>query len=415
MSATARNVARGFDPVAARADFPILQPDANGRRLVFLDTAASAQKPEVVIDAISECYRRGYANIHRGVYELSATATSAFEEVRGKAQRLLGAASAEEIVFVRNTTEAINLVAASWGRTNVGPGDEILITEMEHHSNIVPWQRLCEERDARLRVVPIDDDGALRMEAFEALLNARTRLVAVAHASNALGSVNPIAEIVRLAHAQGALVLVDGAQMVPHHTVDVGELDCDFYTFSAHKLFGPSGVGVLHGKASLLADMPPYMSGGGMIQTVTFEKTTYMDPPHRFEAGTPDIGGVAGFGAAIDYVTGLGLEAIASHEQELLAYATDELSALPGLRIIGTAAEKVAVLSFVLDCAHPHDIGTILDREGVAVRTGHHCAQPVMARFGVPATVRASFALYNTKDDVAALVRGLGAVRELFA
>ncbi len=399
-----------FDPVRARRDFPILQTEG----FVFLDSAASAQKPQCVIDAIADCYNHDYANIHRGIYELSARATANFEAVRETARRFIGAAEAREIIFVRNTTEAINLVASTYGRQNVGPGDEVLITTMEHHSNIVPWQMLCEEKGAILRVAPIDDRGTLMLDEFEKLLGPRTKIVAVAHISNALGTVNPVAELTRLAHAYGAAVVIDGAQAVPHYPVNVSDLDCDFYALSSHKVFGPTGVGVLYGKASLLESMPPYQGGGSMIQTVTFEKTTYADLPQRFEAGTPDIGGVAGFGAALDYVTHLGLDAIESHERELLAYATDALAEIPGLRLIGTAPQKAAILSFSLDGVHPHDVGSILDHEGIAVRSGHHCAQPVMERFGVPATVRASLALYNTREDVDALVRALHTVRELF-
>ena len=400
----------GFDPVRSRRDFPILQAEG----FVFLDSAASAQKPQCVIDAISDCYSHDYANIHRGVYELSARATANFEAVRETVQRFIGAAEAREIVFVRSTTEAINLIASTYGRQNVGPGDEVLITTMEHHSNIVPWQMLCEEKGAVLRVAPIDDRGALMLDEFEKLLCPRTKIVAIAHISNALGTVNPVAEITRLAHEHGAVVVIDGAQAVSHQRVDVSDLDCDFYALSSHKVFGPTGVGALYGKAALLESMPPYQGGGSMIQSVTFEKTSYAGIPQRFEAGTPDIGGIAGFGAALDYVTGLGLDAIGSHERELLAYATDALAEIPGLRPIGTAPQKAAILSFSLDGVHPHDVGSILDHEGVAVRSGHHCAQPVMERFGVPATVRASIALYNTREDIDALVRALHTVRELF-
>jgi cysteine desulfurase/selenocysteine lyase len=399
-----------FDPVRARKDFPILQTEG----FVFLDSAASAQKPQCVIDEITNCYSRDYANIHRGVYELSARATANFEAVRVTAQRFIGAAEAREIVFVRNATEAINLIAATYGRRNVGPGDEVLITEMEHHSNIVPWQMLCEEKGAVLRVAPIDDRGALMMDEFEKLLSSRTKIVAVTHISNALGTVNPVAEITQLAHAHGAAVVIDGAQAAPHHRIDVSDIDCDFYALSAHKVFGPTGVGVLYGKAALLEAMPPYQGGGSMIQTVSFEKTTYAEIPQRFEAGTPAIGGVAGFGAALSYVSSLGLDAIERYERELLIYATDALLEVPGLQLIGTAPQKAAVLSFSLTGVHPHDVGSVLDHEGVAVRAGHHCAQPVMAHFGVPATVRASLALYNTREDVDALVRGLHVVRELF-
>jgi cysteine desulfurase/selenocysteine lyase len=400
----------GFDPTRAKQDFPILQNTG----LIFLDSAASAQKPQCVIDAIANCYSRDYANIHRGVYELSARATANFEAVRETTKLFIGAAEAREIVFVRNTTEAINLVAATYGRQNVGPGDEVLVTEMEHHSNIVPWQMLCEEKGAVLKVAPMDDRGALILDEFEKLLCSRTKIVAVAHISNALGTVNPVEEITRLAHAQGAVVVIDGAQAIPHHRVDVASLDCDFYALSSHKVFGPTGVGVLYGKAALLESMPPYQGGGSMIETVRFEKSTYAEIPQRFEAGTPDIGGIAGFGAALDYVTGLGLDAIERHERELLAYATDVLAKVPGLQLIGTAPQKAAVISFSLEGVHPHDVGSILDHEGIAVRTGHHCAQPVMEHFGVPATVRASFALYNTREDVDALVRALHTVRELF-
>ncbi len=404
-----RDTAR-FDPLRARKDFPILQKEG----FVFLDSAASAQKPQCVIDEICNCYSRDYANIHRGVYELSARATANFEAVRAGAQRFIGAAEAREIVFVRNATEAINLIAATYGRRNVGLGDEVLITEMEHHSNIVPWQMLCEEKGALLKVAPMDDRGALIMEEFEKLLCARTKIVAAAHISNALGTVNPVAEITRLSREHGAAVVIDGAQAVPHHRIDVAELDCDFYAFSSHKVFGPTGVGVLYGKAALLEAMPPYQGGGSMIESVRFDKTTYAHIPQRFEAGTPDIAGVAGFGAALAYVSGLGIDAIERHERELLAYAMEELADFPGLRLIGTAPQKAAVISFSLEGVHPHDVGSILDHEGIAVRTGHHCAQPVMEHFGVPATVRASLALYNTREDIDALVRALHVVREVF-
>ncbi|MEE8476385.1 MAG: cysteine desulfurase [Myxococcota bacterium] len=403
-----------FDAERARKDFPILGQTIHGKPLIFLDSAASAQKPEPVIDAIAQFYRSDYANIHRGVYELSLRATRAFEAAREKARRFLNAKEAREIVFVRGTTEAINLVAQTYGRTNVGSGDEILITQMEHHSNIVPWQLLCEEKKAKLRVVPIDDSGALVMEEFQKLLTPRTRIVAVTHVSNALGTINPVREIIDLAHRQGVPVLLDGAQAVPHQRVDVTALDCDFYTFSSHKVFGPSGVGVLYGRAELLEAMPPYQGGGEMILSVSFEKTTYKEIPHKFEAGTPDIAGVVGLGAALDYVMALDPRALMEYERELLDYATKELSKVGGLRMIGTAPRKTAVVSFVVEGVHAHDVGTILDQEGIAVRTGHHCAQPVMDRFGVPATVRASFALYNTRADVDALVAGLGEVREVF-
>lgn len=404
-----------FDPERARTDFPILSTSVHGKPLVFLDSAASAQKPNCVIEAVSDVYRSCYANVERGVYELSVRATQAVEAAREKTARFIAAPESREVIFVRNATEAINLVAHSYGRRNVGPGDEILITHMEHHANIVPWQMLCEQTGARLRVAPIDDRGQLMLEEFEKLMTPRTKLVSVAHVSNALGTINPIEEIVRIAREHGAPVLVDGAQAVPHQRVDVAALGCDFYAFSGHKVFGPSGAGVLWGRAELLEAMPPFMGGGSMIRSVTFEKTTYQGIPHKFEAGTPDIAGIVGLGAAIDYVTGLGLDAIATHERELLGYATEALSGVPGLRLIGTAERKASVLSFVLEGVHPHDIGTILDLEGIAVRTGHHCAQPVMERFGVPATARASFALYNTKSDVDALIAGLAKVREVFA
>ena len=403
-----------FDAERARKDFPILSQTVHGKPLVFLDSAASAQKPQPVIDAISRLYAADYANIHRGVYELSLRATEAVEDARRRVARFIGA-DPQEIVFVRNATEAINLVAATYGRESVREGDEVLITHMEHHANIVPWQRLCEERGAALRVAPIDDRGQLVLEAFEALLSPRTRIAAVTHVSNALGSVNPVDEIVRLAHARGIPVLVDGAQAVPHGPVDVRQLDCDFYAFSGHKLFGPSGIGVLYGKAERLAAMPPYMGGGEMILSVSFEKTIYKEPPYRFEAGTPDIAGAVGLGAAIDYLEAQDLDAVAAYERELLAYAEEALTSIPGLRLIGTAEHEASAISFVMDAVHPHDIGTILDREGIALRTGHHCAQPVMQRFGIPATARASLALYNTRADVDALVSALQEVREVFA
>jgi len=404
----------GYDVDRVRKDFPILDQEVNGHPLVFLDSAASAQKPRQVIEALSRFYSKDYANIHRGVYQLSERATAAFEASRQKTARFLGA-DPREIVFVRGTTEAINLVAQTFGREGVGRGDEILITAMEHHSNIVPWQMLCEEKGAILRVAPIDDSGALMLEEFEKLVSPRTKLVAVAHVSNALGTVNPVDEITRIAHERGVPVLVDGAQAVPHDRVDVGALDCDFYAFSSHKVFGPSGVGVLYGRADLLEAMPPWQGGGEMIQSVTFEKSTWNAIPHKFEAGTPDIAGVVGLGAALDYVESLDRAALLAHERDLLDYGTAALEAIPGVRLIGTAPRKSSVLSFVIDGIHPHDVGTILDQHGIAVRTGHHCAQPVMERFGVPATVRASLALYNTRSDLDALVKGIHAVRELFA
>ena len=404
-----------LDTARVRADFPILQREVRGKRLVFLDSAASAQKPRAVIDAMRDHYEQGYANIHRGVYHLSQVSTQAYEATRAKAARFLGAASEREVVFTRNATEGINLVAQTWGRANVGEGDEILVTQLEHHANIVPWQMLCEQTGASLRVVPIDDDGALGMDEFEKLLTPRTKLVGVSHVSNALGTINPVRHICERARANGSVVLVDGAQAAPHLAIDVQALGCDFYVITGHKLFGPTGVGVLYGRLELLEAMPPYQGGGDMIEQVTFEKTTYAPVPTKFEAGTPDINGVIGLGAAIDYVDALGLDAIAAHEHDLLVYATERLEAVEGLRIIGTAPEKAAVVSFVLDFAHSHDVGTILDQDGIAVRTGHHCAQPVMDRFGLAATARASFSIYNTRDDVDALVASLEKVRELFA
>jgi cysteine desulfurase/selenocysteine lyase len=408
-------IAAGFDVERIRRDFPILHQQIHGKPLVYLDNAASAQKPQAVIDAISECYSRYYANIHRGVHALSERSTAAYEGVREKVRRFVNAASAREIIFTRGTTEAINLVASSFGGMRVGPGDEVLITTMEHHSNIVPWQMLCERRGARLRVAPISDNGELLLDAYERLLNERTRLVAVVHVSNALGTINPVEEMIRLAHAKGIPVLLDGAQAVPHLAVDVQALDCDFYAFSAHKVFGPSGVGVLYGKADLLEAMPPYQGGGDMINLVTFEKTEYADLPNKFEAGTPPIAGVIGLGATLDWVRTVGMDTIAAHEHDLLVYATARLSEIPGLRIMGTARHKAAVVSFTLAGVHPHDIGTILDREGVAIRAGHHCAQPLMQRYGVPATARASFAVYNTHEEVDALVAAIHKVQELFA
>jgi cysteine desulfurase/selenocysteine lyase len=405
---------RAYDVAAIRRDFPILSLRVYGKPLVYLDNAASAQKPRAVIDAERDVYERGYANIHRGVHYLSVHATDAYDASREKARALLNAAEPHEIVFVRGTTEAVNLVAQTWGRTNVRAGDEILITALEHHSNIVPWQMLCEERGARLAVAPILDSGAVDLDAFERLLTPRTRMVSVAHLSNALGTVLPVKRIAELAHAAGALVFVDGAQAVPRMPVDVRALGADFYAFSSHKVYGPSGVGVLYGRTELLDAMPPYQGGGDMIRSVTFEKTTYNALPYKFEAGTPNIAGGIAFGAALDYVTGIGLARIEAHERDLLAYATESLSGIPEATIVGTAPEKAGVLSFVLEGVHPHDIGTVLDREGIAVRTGHHCAQPVMDRFGLPATARASFGLYNTREEVDALVAGIRTVLGMF-
>ena len=404
-----------YDVAAVRKDFPILARRVHGKPLAFLDSAASAQKPRAVIDAMSDLYSAHYANVHRGLYQLSLEATDMLEAVRDKVAAFLGAGDRREIIFVRNATEAINLVAYSYGRRHVQPGDEVLVTHMEHHANFVPWQVLCEERGAVLRVAPIDERGVLQMDEFEKLLSPRTKLAAVAHVSNVLGTVNPVREIARLCRERGVPLLVDGAQAVPHQRVDVSALGCDFYTFSGHKLFGPSGVGVLWGRAALLEAMPPFLTGGSMIESVTLRGTTFAGIPQRFEAGTPDIGSIVGLGAAIDYVEQLGLDAIAAHDHELLAYAEARLASVPGLRILGTAPHKAAVISLVMDDVHPHDLGTVLDREGVAVRTGHHCAQPLMERFDVPATARASLALYNDQSDVDALVRALHVAREVFA
>jgi cysteine desulfurase/selenocysteine lyase len=404
-----------YDVAAIRKDFPILARQVHGKPLVFLDSAASAQKPRAVIDAVSDLYSTHYANVHRGVYQLSLESTELLEAVRDKAAAFLGARDRREIVFASNATEAINLVAYSLGRRVVHPGDEVLITHMEHHANFVPWQVLCEERGATLRVAPIDDRGVLLLDEFEKLISPRTRIAAVTHVSNVLGTVNPVREIARMCRARGVPLLVDGAQAVPHQRVDVHELGCDFYVFAGHKLFGPSGVGVLWGRAELLESMPPFITGGSMIESVTLHGTTFAGIPQRFEAGTPDIAAIVGLGAAIDYVERIGLDAIAAHERELLAYAEPRLLEVPGLRILGHAPHKAAVISIVMDDVHPHDLGTILDREGVAVRTGHHCAQPLMERFDVPATARASIALYNDRSDVDALVTALRIAREVFA
>jgi cysteine desulfurase/selenocysteine lyase len=397
-----------------REDFPALHQRVQGKPLIYLDNAATTQKPRPVLEALRRFYEQDCSNVHRGVHTLSQRATEAYERARETVRRFLNARSEEEIIFVRGTTEAINLVAHSFGRARVRAGDEILISAMEHHSNIVPWQILCEETGARLRVAPINDEGELILDEFERLLTARTRLVAITHLSNALGTIPPVREVIQLAHARGIPVLLDGAQAVAHLKVDVQELDCDFYAFSGHKLYGPTGIGVLYGKAEWLEAMPPYQGGGDMISSVTFEKTTYNRLPYKFEAGTPHIAGAIGLGAAIEYVTALGLDAIAAHERDLLIYATEALSGIPGLRLIGTAREKASILSFTLEGIHPHDIGTILDHEGIAIRAGHHCAQPVMERFGVPATARVSFALYNTREEVDALVTALQKVREVF-
>ena len=409
-----QSAGEGFDVERVRADFPILAQTVHGHKLVYLDNAATSHKPKAVLDAILHYYQFDNANIHRGVHYLSERATEEYEAARNRVQGFLHAGRASEIIFVRSATEAINLVAQTYGRVHVGRGDEVLITAMEHHSNIVPWQLLCEEKDAKLRVAPINDRGELILEEFEALLSARTKIVAVGHVSNALGTVNPVGEIIHLAHQKNIPVLVDGAQAVPHMAVNVQELDCDFYAFSGHKVYGPTGIGALYGKAALLDQMPPYQGGGDMISSVTFEKTVYNKVPHKFEAGTPHMAGAVGLRAAIEYLDKLGLDAIAAYEHELLSYATDRVSALPGVRLIGTARQKTGVLSFVMDGVHPHDIGTILDQEGIAIRTGHHCAQPVMERFGVDATARASISFYNTKGEIDRLLGGIQKVREVF-
>ncbi len=409
--------APSYNLARVREDFPILGRQIRDKPLVYLDNAASTQKPRAVLDAIAECYGGYYSNVERGVHTLSQLSTEAREHARETVRAFLGARHADEIIFVRGTTEAINLVAWSWGRTNVGPGDEVLITGLEHHSNLVPWQALCEDRGAVLRVAPIDDRGEVLLEEFERLITGRTKIVAMAHISNSLGTVNPVREMAEIARRRGAAdvaVLVDGAQAVPHLRIDVKTLGCDFYAFSGHKVYGPSGIGVLYGRRELLVKMPPWQTGGGMVHGVTFEKTTYAPPPHRFEAGTPFIEGAIGLGAALEYVERLGRPAVAAWESELLAYATERLREIPGLRLIGIAPHKAAVVSFVMDGIHPHDIGTILDGEGIAIRAGHHCAQPVMARFGVPATARASFGLYNRHEDVDVLVTGLLRAREIF-
>jgi len=409
-----RNTSSGFDVEEVRRDFPILSEKVRGKPLVYLDSAATTQKPRVVIERLDRYYRTENANIHRGIHFLSERATEAYEEARATVARFLGAADAREIVFVRGTTEAINLVAQSYGRKFIGEGDEIIVSAMEHHSNIVPWQILREQVGADLRVIPMNNHGELLVDEYERLFSDQTKLVAVTHVSNALGTINPVGEIIQIAHRRGVPVMVDGAQAVPHLRVDVREIDCDFYAFSGHKLYGPTGVGVLYGKASLLDAMPPYQGGGDMISSVTFEKTLYNVLPYKFEAGTPNIAGAIGLGAAIDYLSKVRLDLVAAHERELLAYATEAVSAIKGVRIIGTAREKAAVLSFVLDGVHAHDVGTILDQDGIAIRAGHHCAMPVMERFGVPATARASLALYNQREEVDALVGAIEKVKRVF-
>ena len=403
-----------FDVQKIRQDFPILAQKVRGKPLVYFDNGATSQKPQAVIDSMTRYYRAENSNIHRGVHYLSERATAAYEGAREKIRDFINAGRTEELVFVRGTTEAINLVAQSYGRTFLKPGDEIVISAMEHHSNIVPWQILCQQIGARLRVIPISHDGELVLDEYRTLLNERTRFVSITHVSNALGTVVPVKEVVRLARERAIPVLVDGAQAAPHLRVDVRDLDCDFYAFSGHKLFGPTGIGVLYGRAELLDRMPPYQGGGDMISLVTFEKTHYNVLPYKFEAGTPHIAGAIGLGAAIDYLDGLDWSRLAEHEHDLLSYASEQLAKIAGLRIIGTAREKAGVLSFVFDQVHAHDVGTILDQEGVAVRAGHHCAMPVMQRFGVPATTRASFAFYNTREEIDLLVAGLHKVKKVF-
>jgi cysteine desulfurase/selenocysteine lyase len=415
VTATTRPPRSALDVTGLRAEFPILATTVRGRPLVYLDNAATSQKPRAVIDALRGYYQTQNANVHRGVYALSEQATAAYEAVREKARVFMNARAEQEIVFVRGTTEAVNLVASSWGRTNLRSGDEVLVSAMEHHSNIVPWQLVCEATGAKIRVIPMNQRGELELDQYERLLEGPVKLVAVAHISNSLGTVNPVAKMTRLAHEHGAVVLVDGAQGAPHIPIDVQELDADFYTVSGHKMYGPTGFGVLYGRERLLDAMPPYQGGGDMIKAVTFARTTYADPPARFEAGTPHIAGGIGFGAAIDWLAGLDRDAAAAHEQELVEYSTNRLLEISGVRVIGTAAHKAAVVSFVMDGVHAHDVGTIVDQEGVAIRTGHHCAQPVMDFFGVPATARASFACYNTREEVDVLVAALGKVRKVFA
>lgn len=403
-----------FNIAAIRSEFPILSRQVNGHNLVYLDNAATSQKPRAVIRALTQYYEQENANIHRGVHSLSVQATEEHDAARRTVQRFLNAGSESEIVFARGATEAINLVARTYGGTHVTASDEVLITAMEHHSNIVPWQMLCQEKGAHLKVAPIDDHGQLLVDEFEKLIGPRTRIAAISHVSNVLGTVNPVRELIAIAHSRGVPVLVDGAQAVPHMPVDVRDLDCDFYVFSGHKVYAPTGIGVLYGKGALLDAMPPYQGGGGMISSVKFEETAYKKAPSKFEAGTPDIGGAIALGVALDFVMKLGIDRIAAHEDDLLGYATEAVAALPNARLIGTASRRAGVLSFVLDDVHPHDLGTILDGEGIAIRAGHHCAQPVMARFGIPATTRASFAVYNTREEIDALVEGIKKARKVF-
>jgi len=403
-----------YDVNRIREDFPILKKKVHGKNLVYLDNAATTQKPNYVIDKVNEYYTTMNANIHRGVHALSQEATEAFEGARIQIKQFINALGKNQIIFTRGTTEAINLVASSYGRSNIKEGDEIIISHMEHHSNIVPWQLLCKEKNAKLRVIPVNDAGELIYEEFEKLVNSRTKFISIVYVSNSLGTINPVKDIINYAHQFNIPVLVDAAQAVNHLKVDVQDLDCDFLAFSGHKIYGPTGIGALYGKVELLESMPPYMGGGDMISKVTFEETTYNELPHKFEAGTPDIAGAIGLGAAIEYVTKIGIDNIKQHENSLLEYATQQIAQVPGLRIIGTAKEKTSVLSFVLENIHPHDIGTFLDFEGVAIRTGHHCTQPLMQRYNIPATSRASFAMYNTKEEVDVLISGLKKIIEVF-
>lgn len=406
-TATENKRAQKVDFAKIRKDFPLLKREMNGKPIVFLDSAASSQKPRYVIDAMDSYYKNLHANVHRGVYQLSQEATDAFEKSRRLIQEFINAPSDRECIFVRGTTEGINLVANCYGRKFLEAGDEVLISTMEHHSNIVPWQMICEEKGAHLKVVPINEEGEMIMSEFDKLLADKTKIVSINHISNALGTINPIREVIAKAHAKNIPVLIDGAQAIPHLKVDVQELDVDFYTFSGHKMCGPTGIGILYGKEKWLNAMPPYHGGGEMIETVTFEKTTYNTLPHKFEAGTPDIAGVVGLGAAVEYMQSIGHEAIAQHEHDLLTYGTSQLKQIDGIRIVGEAKEKASVISFLLEGAHPYDVGTILDKLGIAVRTGHHCTQPLMARYGIPGTVRASFAFYNNKEDIDKLVEGV--------
>ena len=403
-----------LDVARIREDFPILKAMVNGKPLVYLDNAATSQKPQAVLDTLHRYYTEENSNIHRGVHYLSQAATKDYEDARAKVRRFLNAPDDKQIIFVRGATEGINLVASSYGRQNIGAGDEVIVTAMEHHSNIVPWQILCQEKGASLKVIPINDDGELLLDEYERLLSPRTKLVSVVHISNSLGTINPMEQIIEMAHARGVPVLVDGAQSAPHMPIDVQKLDCDFFVFSGHKVYGPTGIGALYGKMDLLESMPPYQGGGDMIKSVSFEKTSYNDLPYKFEAGTPNIAGVIGLGAAIDYVTGLGMDITRAHEDSLLEYGTERLSNISRVRLIGTAANKASILSFVMDGVHPHDIGTILDSEGIAIRAGHHCTQPLMERFGIPATARASLAFYNTEEEIDLLVRGIDKVIEVF-